>query len=193
MDQAKTGVAACTKCNYALSENFFNTLTMKECPSCGVPLRVDVFPSLFKPLPAGRPGDTLVIDNESSCFYHPQKKAVIPCDNCGRFLCALCDIELNGQHLCPTCLEAGKKKGALKSLENHRVLYDSSALRLALYPILIWWLTLITAPVALFLAIRYWKAPSSIMPRTKIRFILAIVFASVQIVGWGTLFYHLAT
>jgi hypothetical protein len=106
---------------------------------------------------------------------------------CGRFLCALCAVELHGQHLCPNCLETGKEKGKLKSLENHRTLYDAIALRLAIYPMILfffWFFTIITAPIALFVAIRYWNAPSSIVPRTKIRSIAAIVLASLQILLW---------
>ena len=70
----------------------------------------------------------MLVDGEASCFYHPAKKAVLPCESCGRFLCAVCDVEMNGQHLCPACLASGKKKGRLKQLENRRTLYDSLAL-----------------------------------------------------------------
>jgi len=160
---------------------------MISCPSCGVALKIDVFPAFLNTIAPGRPGETLVLDNESGCFYHPRKKAVIPCDMCGRFLCSLCDVELNGQHLCPNCLEAGKTKGKLKSLENHRTLYDAIALRLAIYPILLfflWFFSIITAPIALFVAIRYWNASSGIVPRTRIRSIIAIVFSSLQILFW---------
>jgi hypothetical protein len=38
--------------------------------------------------------------------------------------------------------------------------------------------------MALYVAIRYWKAPRSIVHRTRVRFILAIIFASLQIGGW---------
>ena len=52
-------------------------------------------------------------------------------------------------------------------------------------------ITLITAPMALFLAIRYWNAPRSLIHRTKVRFIFAILFSSLQIVGWGIGIYLL--
>lgn len=178
----------CTKCYRPLPSELFNTPDLTNCPNCGVVLRVDVFPAFFKNITPGRPGETLVVDNESSCFYHPQKKAVIPCDMCGRFLCALCDVDLNGRHLCPSCLESGETKGKLKSLQNHRTLYDGIALRLAIYPMILfffWFFMIITAPIALFIAIRYWNAPSSIVPRTRIRSIIAIILASLQILGWG--------
>jgi hypothetical protein len=34
------------------------------------------------------------------------------------------------------------------------------------------------------MVIRYWKAPGSIIPRSKIRFVLAFLIAGLQIVGW---------
>jgi hypothetical protein len=86
-------------------------------------------------------------------------------------------------------LETGKIKG----LENQRTLYDGVALSLAIYPLLIFYFTLVTAPVALFVAIRYWNAPRSIVHRSKIRCVAAIILASMQIAGWAVLFITLAT
>lgn len=151
-------------------------------------MRVDVFPALFTGFVRGESGETLLVESESSCFYHPKKKAVVPCENCGRFLCALCDVDLNGQHLCPACIETGKKKQKITSLDNHRVLYDSIAVHLAVLPVIFMWpFTIVTAPIALFVAIRYWKAPLSIIRRTKIRYVAAIIFASLQVAGWTAL------
>ena len=188
-----TSLVQCPKCHAWLLDGVFNQPELSPCPACGVPLQIEVFPALFRRVNPGQSGETIMVEGESSCFYHPQKKAVIPCQGCGRFLCALCDCELNGQHFCPTCLETGKAKGKIKNLENQRTLYDSIALSLAVYPLLIFYFTLITAPVALFVALRYWKAPRSIVRRTKIRYVVAIVLALTEIAGWGLLFVTLAT
>jgi len=52
-------------------------------------IRVEVFPAFFCGGAGGRlSGYAGHADTEAACFYHPQKKAVIPCDSCGRFLCA---------------------------------------------------------------------------------------------------------
>ena len=112
----------------------------------------------------------------------------MPCEACGRFLCAVCDVELSGAHLCPGCLESGKKKGRLKQLENSRTLYDSMALAVALYPMILVWPTIISAPIAIYLAIRYWNAPSSIVRRGKWRAVLAIIIGLLQILGWVAVF-----
>jgi hypothetical protein len=168
-----------------------NSQTLATCPSCKGLLRVDVFPALYREFPAIRSGDTLQTDNEAGCFYHPRKKAVVPCSACGRFVCDLCDVALNGQHLCPACFEKGKTKRKIKSLENHRTCYDTIALMVATVSILIYWFSIFTAPFVIYLTVRHWKSPSSIIPRTKIRFVLAFIIASVQITGWILVFSNL--
>src|SRR5437870_464361 len=181
----------CTKCKAPLPETLINRPELTPCPSCAAPLQVEVFPALFRPVVTGRDGEAVLVEGESTCFYHPQKKAVLPCEGCGRFLCALCDCELHGQHFCPACLEVGRKKGRIKSLENQRTLYDSIALSLALAPLLIFYFTIVTAPMALYFSIRYWNAPRSIVHRTKVRYVFAIIFALLQIVGWGVGIYFI--
>src|SRR5262249_16864330 len=152
-----------------LSPQSLGTSELVACPRCKARLQVVVFPALFRGLTPGAAAEPVLVENEASCFYHPRKKAVIPCDNCGRFLCALCGVELNQQHLCPACLESGKKKGKLAHLENKRTLYDRMALGLAVFPMLVFWLTIITAPMALYIAIRYWKSPTSLVGHGKRR------------------------
>jgi len=173
----------CPACKAAQESSTFNHGELTPCANCGVPLQIEVFPALFRRVAPGRDGE-LVMEGESTCFYHPAKKAVRPCEGCGRFVCALCDCELHGQHFCPTCLEVGQKKGKIKSLENRRMLYDSIALVLAGGGLLIWPFSCVTAPCALYLAVRYWNAPQGLIRRTKIRYILAIILATGEIIGW---------
>ena len=185
-----TTLLLCPKCKAPLGEGAVNRADLTPCPSCATPLQVQVFPALFRRTETGPNPEALMVEGESSCFYHPQKKAVVPCEGCGRFLCALCDCLLQGRHFCPGCLDSGKKKGKIKSIETDRTLYDSIALGVALLPLLIFWLTIITAPMALYMGIRYWNAPRSIVHRTRIRLVFAIIFASLEIAGWivGILF-----
>jgi hypothetical protein len=168
-----------------------NSDTLVSCPSCDSSLRVDVYPALYREFPTGRSGDTLQIENEAGCFYHPRKKAVVPCSACGRFVCDLCDVALNGEHLCPACFEKGKTKRKIKNLENQRTCYDTIALMVAGLSILIYWFSMITAPFVIYLTLRHWKSPTSIIPRTKIRFVLAFVIAGLQITGWILVFSNL--
>jgi hypothetical protein len=152
-----------------------------------VPLQVELFPAFFRRFAPGRDAELVLVEGESSCFYHPAKKAVVPCDACGRFLCALCDCELRGQHFCPNCLEVGKQKGHIQNLENQRLLYGQIAFALTVIPMAVIfgiYFTFITAPLALFVAIRYWKAPPSLVRRGRIYYVLAIILALLQLAGW---------
>lgn len=183
----------CTKCSASLAHESFNTRTLRPCPSCGSLTRADIFPAVLKELPIGTSGQLLLTGREASCFYHPAKQAVVPCSSCGRFLCALCDVELNGRHWCASCLKSGSQRHRIKDLENHRTLYDSIALMLAIVPMFFWFCTIITAPLVVYLVIRYWKAPSSITGRTKIRLIAALLLAGLQIAGWTIWIYSLVS
>ena len=78
-------------------------------------------------------------------------------------------------------------------LENQRTLYDGIALSLAVLPLLVFYFTLLTAPIAIFIAIRHWNTPRSIVRRTRIRLVLAIILATIQIIGWGVAAYFLLT
>ena len=181
----------CTRCKTPIHAETINTFELIPCSSCKEPIRADVYPAFYRRLPSGRTGDPLQAEKEAGCFYHPAKKAAVACSACGRFLCALCDVEFNDQHLCPACLQKGKTKRKIKNLENHRVCYDKIALFVALISMLFIWPTLISAPIVLFMVIRYWNAPRSIIPRTKIRFILAFGIACLQIAAWALFFGNL--
>jgi|SRR3972149_12231326 len=177
----------CSKCKASLPQEIFNHPDFTNCPSCHARVMTKTFPALQKDI-SSQPAENIGLDSEAGCFFHPQKKAVVVCATCGRFLCSLCDIEFDGGHICAACLEAGKKKKKIKNLETHRVLFDSIALSTAILPLLIFWLTIITAPISIYLAIRHWKTPTSIVRRTKVRFILAIVISGLQLTGWTYFF-----
>ena len=179
---------SCTRCKNPLSAQAINTFALVPCPACEQPIRADVYPALFRKLPSVRAGDPLLAEKEAGCFYHPGKQAVVSCSACGRFLCALCDVELNNRHLCPACLEKGKANRKIKNLETHRVCYDKITFFVALLSMLFIWPTIITAPVVLFMVIRYWNAPGSVIPRSKIRFVLAFGMACLQLVAWILVF-----
>lgn len=176
---------ACPRCRTPLPPAQLNTGGFVPCAACAMPLWAEVFPALLRPVGSGTAGETIMVEGEASCFYHPQKQAAVPCASCGRFLCALCDVELNGRHLCPACLESGQRKGKLGDLENKRMLYDSAALSLAILPLLLWPFTIVTAPTAIGVAVYGWNRPGSVVPRTRVRAVLAILLALAQIVGWG--------
>jgi len=191
------GPILCTHCSTPVPPAMLNAPALAPCPVCNSPLQVRIFPALTRPMAQGTAGERITDAGQAACFYHPHKTAHVPCDACGRFICALCDVELHGEHLCPSCVEAGRRKGTLTTLENRRLLWDNIALSLAVVPVaslVFSGFSIITAPAAILLAIVGWRKPRSLAPRwTTLRFIVAIVFSVIVLAGWGVLFYFIAT
>ena len=176
-------VINCPECRAALADGWLNQPNLLACPSCRTDIMVEPSPALGRSSSGSSTVELATLADEAVCFHHPQKKAVLACEGCGRFVCALCDCDLNGRHYCPNCLETGKKKGKIRDLQTSRRMHDSVALAVAVFPMLVCYLTIITAPVVLYLVFRHWKSPGSILPRTKIRFVLAGVLAVLQLIG----------
>ena len=190
---AASQAVSCPVCTRALPPDTWNLDYETYCPACRTPVSALVFPALLRGHNGSAAG-LAVEGSEATCFYHARKKAVVPCDRCGRFLCALCQVELSGENWCPSCIALHRKQGKLAGLDNRRMLYDNMALLLAVAPVAtvaFWVLTVLTAPATLFVVIRYWRAPSSLVPRTKVRFVIAGVVALLQLAGWGFLLFSL--
>jgi hypothetical protein len=184
MAEPNNAPLACGRCRTTLPWQTFNTPSLTLCPSCGAGLYAAVFPAYTRGREQSAGGSRLLGEDEAGCFYHPAKRAVMACEACGRFLCSLCHFDLAGQHLCPACVEAGRKRGKLETIARQRTLYDEAALAMAVLPLLMWPATVITAPLTLFFVARFWKAPGSLLPRTKARFVAAAAFALLEIAAW---------
>jgi hypothetical protein len=170
----------CAACSWPVPREFWNREEGVRCRNCGQTVRVWVFPAIDRTT-AGVAPETLQGETEASCFYHPQSRAAQVCEDCGRFLCALCDLEVEGRHICPRCFETGVSEHKIQTAEPRRVMYDNMALALSTVPFLLIWPALIAAPWSLVLIFTRWNAPSSVVPRTKIRFLLAALFALAEL------------
>jgi hypothetical protein len=153
-----------------------------------------VFPAFFRELKPGKPAQEVLLEGEVTCFFHPRKRAELPCDLCGRFLCALCDLDLDGRHVCPTCLETSRRSGTITELEHRRFIPAHAALTFALVPILIWPITILTAPVAIYYSVRAFRSPGSLVRSGRFRAAIALALAAVQLLAWvlllGNLYFH---
>jgi uncharacterized paraquat-inducible protein A len=165
---------ACGACFYPIPPEDWNREDGARCPNCHQRVRVLVFAAMNSnatgTLPAALQGEA-----EASCFYHPQNRAAQVCGECGRFLCNLCELDVDGRAVCPRCFEQAGP------VVTHRTMHDTTALALSTFPVLFWPAAFVGAPWALFLVVRRWSTPLSIVPRTKIRFILAALFALSEI------------
>lgn len=190
-DQHSQTELTCPVCDAPLKPGKTNQIVDVTCPLCSAEVQTAVFPALFQHQVKSHRSSSLIMADETSCFYHKNKKAILPCSVCGRFMCTLCDMHINGQHLCPACMKSCKQE--LGNLENHRVLYDKIAFYLAIIPftLFLWFMTVITAPATIFIVIRYWKAPNSIVSGSRFRYITALVLALIQITGIALLIYWL--
>jgi len=173
----------CNRCNRPLPKWGLSTQPATLCPECGAWSTVRVFPALFYAA-SGPVATEAAAEGEAACFDHPGKRAVAACSRCGRYVCQLCSVEFKGAVWCPSCFAAGEYKAQTVEFENSRTLYDSTALIVALAPLLLWPFTAISAPIALFIALRYWNRPLSLVRRWRWRSLLAAVIALCEIGGW---------
>ncbi len=179
----------CPKCYQPLPPDLLATGGVCACPFCRAALELLVFPAIHRQIGPGTAAEVALLDGESTCFFHPEKKASVLCGGCGRFLCALCDVPVGGQHLCPRCVETGQTKKTLTTFEKYRTSYPSLALTLAFAPLLIWPFTLITAPATIFFVLFGWRKPPSVTGRKRRgALLLALLMALVQCAGWVALF-----
>ena len=164
------------------------------CPKCNRQTRVITFPALTRPASTFTPAEAVILAGEAACFYHPQKRAQTPCDLCGRFLCAMCDLEFGGQHLCPQCLETGAKKGRLQALERERKRWDQIVVATLVVPLIFCWVLLpVTSIAALTLIAWKWNAPPSRVVNTRVWLRVYVAVAILELAGSSIAWWMIAT
>lgn len=168
----------------------------QACLFCSARFELMPFPALGRGLAAGVAAEALLAGSEAGCFTHPEKRAVVACDRCGRFLCGLCDVQIGERHYCPACLSAGRaglnEGGAggdrgLPQLDAERMSWDRLALALAIYPALLIWVPIVTAPMVMVLIFRHWRTPVSLVRGGRARFAVAGVLALLELAGLALL------
>jgi hypothetical protein len=176
------GVVSCPNCSgeVALDETGSQT-----CPYCDKQLQIRVWPIVRQNTTAAT-----ALSDQATCFFHPDKVFQACCQRCGRFVCALCDLQLGAEHVCPACFERGRAGSEAGNAEwRYRdVLYDSIALTLGWGWILVWPVFVVAFPAVIFLHVKYRKAPRSyLIPRSGWRF-----WAAYAGMVWAPLFFALA-
>jgi len=169
---ATPGTVPCPGCGGDLNPGEKETV-WQSCPFCQTRMQIAHWPSMSQSENA-----VAAMPDQATCFFHPDKAYQACCQRCGRFVCALCDLQLGAEHVCPTCFERGRASSGtdgVKAEWRHRdVLYDSIALVLGWgWPvwIFVWPVFVVLVPAAIFLHIKYRKAPRSyLLPRSGWRF-----------------------
>jgi hypothetical protein len=172
----------CALCNMPLPKWGLAAGEAAVCMLCGASNQAYVYPAAFHaPAPVATEA---ALDGEAACFDHPAKRAVAACQQCGRFVCQLCAVELGDATWCPSCVAAGAGQAKAAKLDGSRILYDSVALMAPLVALLMWPFTIIAAPGAIVLAIAKWRAPLSLVRRNRWRFVAAILVGLTEVGLW---------
>lgn len=169
---------SCPSCGAALPAGAANSGNLASCPMCGARTLVEVYPALLAPRETKGVGELIVDDKEASCFYHPGKKAEAHCSYCGRFLCALCDVDFDGKHLCSACIQAGRTKGTLEEFRTAGKAHWLIGLHCAVAGLLFPYLGALFVPAAFYYAIHYRKHPGSPVPSEQ-SFVWTLVLATL--------------
>lgn len=159
----------CPSCQGRVTPAETETVRQK-CPYCQKQLQIRVWPVVRQNTNAAA-----ALSDQATCFFHPDKAFQACCQRCGRFVCALCDLQLGAEHVCPTCFERGRADsgaGAGKAEWRHRdVLYDSIALTIGWAWILFWPAVVAAIPAVIFLHVKHRKGPRAyLIPRSGWRF-----------------------
>jgi hypothetical protein len=170
--QAAQGTIACPSCGGAVTPTEASN-GWQNCPYCDKRLRIRVWPVARQKTNAAS-----AMPEHATCFFHPEKAFEACCQRCGRFVCALCDLQLGAEHVCPTCFERGRTESVLQGGRaewRHRdILYDSIAVTLGWGWILVWPLIIAALPATILLHVKFRKAPRSyLIPRSGWRFWVA--------------------
>ncbi len=128
-----------------------------------------------------------VAQGDACCYEHGGKRAQSLCSNCGRFLCALCEVPLGQGVFCPDCLN-GQEAPVLQ-----RTKFDSIALALATWPLLIFYFVVITAPLAFIMGIYAWRKPLSLVRKSRWRIYVAMGISALEMAGMAALIVFLLT
>jgi hypothetical protein len=155
-----------------------------RCLKCQDDFEFFPFPALTAAAEVARP-QAVAVEEDSTCFFHAENQAEKVCDDCGRFLCAVCAVPFAGKMVCASCI--AKARDADVGLIASRVIPGGRALMLAVVPVFVWPVTLLTAPVALYLAITGWKKPQSLVAPGRWKLVIAGLIALVQLGAWGFL------
>jgi hypothetical protein len=181
----------CPKCRKVLESISWHNADRGRCWHCRAEYDFLAFPALTQTRRAITPAALLEAER-AACFYHQTNQADSVCEGCGRFVCLVCSVDFGGRKICPPCIETAKVDDV--QAISRRTLFDGLALAVALLPLLMWPLTMVTAPVALGLVVVGWRKPRSLVGRGgRIKLICAALLALLQITGWIAVLFFLAT
>lgn len=174
----------CHRCATRLPSEPVPLQALSECPGCESRLAIHLFPAWGRSAPVGESAQPITDAREAACFFHADRRAVHPCDQCGRFLCALCDFPIGNRHLCGGCVEKSARGTHLGELERHRQRWDIIVWYCLVPPLFFCaYVVPITAIVGIVLGFKHLKSPPSLVARSRLWLKLGIAFAFLELIG----------
>jgi hypothetical protein len=178
---------SCAKCEIPLP--FDAQGTSEYCPNCRRSCVGHRFPAALTTTgEIPKHAESVIVLGEASCFYHDNKRAVVACDGCGRYLCNHCQADWLGRTLCLGCIHTQREVKGAGEFQSRVTLYDNVALSLLILPFLTlvygFFLVMFTAPVALFLVVKHRNASRGIVPRGRWRLVLAGALSLFVMLAW---------
>lgn len=199
--------SACTACHTPLLLDLENALeTEITCPGCGAVQ----FQQIYSAYACGPRSDDVapLVDGNTACFFHETSPAAHICDDCGRYLCALCTLAVPTPansppdfpaRLCPECfrrrVDREPAEGQWDLFQPEYIRYDLLALLLVIGPVVIfpfYLLTILSGPMAVYVAIRYWRVCRTPVGRPRAGLILALILGFIEMMFWGLAFIGFA-
>lgn len=176
---------ACPACGSPQSAGFSPGASSTTCMACRKPVNALLFPRAiipFSPPPliqsSPAPGDAV-------CFFDPTQKATSLCDQCGVLVSDAWSAHWGSRKVCLRCLEKLRESKRDSSFESSRLMWDNICLLLSstIFILIFPYFAIIAAPTALILGIRSWNSPRSLIPRSRFRLIIALVFSAIQVIA----------
>ena len=193
----------CAACQSPMPDSLFQGSAHAACQACGKAVSAFLFPALHRPITQAPPtlDMTPPAEGEAACFYNANRKATKVCNHCGVFISDAWAAQWGTETICLKCLDQLRAKSKTERFEAGRTLWDNVALGLIVVPFVVSLifictlilyfmsvftiaLTFITAPAAIFVAMRHWNSPRSLVPRGRLRLIMAIGLALLVVASW---------
>lgn len=181
--QTTEALLQCPTCRNVLTVNREVLSLEEECPVCHSAVDIKVFPRLFREpvrkIEMKTPGE-----DEAACTFFPELKADKVCDECGCLMSEKASAKWGDEDICLPCLHRLREEVKSPAFLAKSALNDNRALALVtlLAP-----MSLITAPVALWLLLRNRKGTAGIFPRNRWRWWTALILSVALIIGWVVL------
>lgn len=180
---------SCVKCSIFIPWTEISLESTTLCRNCGKLQDITLFSAVYRKLVNNNPETREALPEEASCYYYPEKRAQYVCGLSGRFICEAAATDWEGKKVSLEALLRLQREKSEDSLKTEAILYDDIALATAVFPLLIWPLTLFTPAVVFYYIIRYWReGPTGIIRRSRWRYLVAGFLAIGQWALWGLLF-----